>query len=89
MSVISVDYDDTYTKDPEMFDAFIAVMKSRGHIPVVVTFRNKDRYPITDPPKCEVFYTDGVGKAEFMRGIGFEVDIWIDDWPELIGKTRP
>lgn len=86
MSVISVDYDDTYTEDPEMFEQIMELMKKRGHIPVIVTARNKEKHPISS--RFEVFYTNGENKAQFMRNVGLEVDIWIDDWPELIGNTR-
>lgn len=86
MSVISIDYDNTYTEDPEMFEQIMELMRKRGHQPVIVTARNKDKHPVKS--KFEVFYTDGKEKAPFMREAGLEVDIWVDDWPELIGKTR-
>ena len=86
MNVISLDYDDTYTADPELFKAFADLAKSRGHIVVIVTAR-KESMPIPDVG-CEVFYTNGKPKAQFMREQGLAVDIWVDDWPEVIGATR-
>lgn len=86
MKVISIDYDDTYTEDPELFEAFIQLAKSRGHVVVMCTGRNWGmKVPVSS---CEVFYTGGLPKAEFMKSQGLEVDIWVDDWPEIIGVTR-
>ena len=85
MKIIGVDYDDTYSEMPELFDLFMEAAKAKGHVPVIVTFR----YPedeINVP--WEVFYTSGTPKANFMRDCGMEVDIWIDDYPELIGQTH-
>jgi hypothetical protein len=87
MKNIAVDYDDTYTADVELFETFIKSAKSKGHVVFIVTFRNEKTHPI-DGITHEIFYTNGTPKAEYMRGIGLEVDIWIDDWPELIGATR-
>lgn len=87
MKTISVDYDDTYTADPELFESFISEAKSRGHVVVIVTFRNGETHPLRDISH-EVFYTSGMEKSAYMKSIGLEIDIWIDDWPELIGKTR-
>jgi hypothetical protein len=86
MKVIAVDYDDTYTADPELFSSFIKAAQARGHLVVIVTARHSNK-PVS-VEGCEVFYTDGAPKASHMNAAGLEVDIWIDDWPELIGPTR-
>lgn len=86
MKIFGIDYDETYSYDPELFDAFIKLAKDRGHHVCIVTFRDESQ-----PVKVEgveVFYTSGKYKAPYMRSIGYEPDIWIDDWPELIGDTR-
>jgi hypothetical protein len=85
--VIALDYDDTYTEDPEFWEQFIESAGKRGHIVVCVTFRPYSM-PVQIKSPIEVFYTGGVPKAQFMRDTGLEPSIWIDDWPELIGKTR-
>jgi hypothetical protein len=87
MKVIAVDYDDTYTADPELFESFISTAKTKGHVVVIVTFRNGEVDPLPSLAH-EVFYTSGTEKANYMKEVGLEVDIWVDDWPELIGKTR-
>ena len=89
MSYIGIDYDDTYTADPEMWSEIMRLMSARGHIPLIVTFRDESLpgHRIDDI-RHEVFYTAGVPKAEYMLRQGIEIDIWCDDWPELIGETR-
>lgn len=83
--VIALDYDNTYSDDPVLWDGFIELAQKRKHIVVGVTFRRPDQ-PVDMP--IEVFYTSGVLKADYMREVGLEPSIWIDDWPELIGNTR-
>ena len=86
MKVIAVDYDNTYSADPELFELFIRTAMERKHIVFIVTAR-----PTTNPVPvdvCEVVYTDGALKAPFMKERFMDVDIWIDDWPEIIGPTQ-
>ena len=88
MKIIALDYDDTYTSDPDLWDAFVALAQARGHAIVCVTFRFPTM-PIERPiPGVEVFYTGGAPKARYMEEQQLKPDIWIDDWPELIGVTR-
>jgi hypothetical protein len=84
--VFALDYDNTYSDDPELWDVFIGEAQKRGHVVVGVTFRRPDQ-PVEMP--VEVFYTAGTFKADYMREVGLEPSVWIDDWPELIGRTRP
>jgi hypothetical protein len=86
MKLIGLDYDNTYSDDPELFEMFIEAAQRRGHLVFIVTAR-----PETQPVpvrSCEVFYTEGAPKAPFMRERGLDIDIWVDDWPEIIGQTR-
>jgi hypothetical protein len=86
---IAIDYDDTYTADPELWEAIMKLMESRRHIPVIVTFRD-EKIPghKISGLNWEIFYTAGIPKAEYMRMNDIDVGIWCDDWPELIGPTR-
>ena len=86
MKIIAVDYDDTYTELPEIFEDFMKACKSKGHVVFFVTYRHPGIDKIET--SWEVFYTGGKPKAEYMRSQGLEVDIWIDDYPELIGVTH-
>ncbi|APW37649.1 hypothetical protein RD110_10970 [Rhodoferax koreense] len=87
--IIALDYDDTYTADPELWDLFIAAAVKNRHLVVCVTFRYQDRQPIdAPPPGIELFYTGGQPKGAYMAAQGLMPDIWIDDMPDLIGPTR-
>jgi hypothetical protein len=82
--VIALDYDNTYTDAEELWDEFITAASKRGHVVVCVTFRTPDMPVKMSIP---VFYTSGKLKADFMREVGLEPSIWIDDMPELIGRA--
>lgn len=78
---ISLDHDGTYTRDKELWNAWIVQAQNRGHEVICVTMR----YPheqITMP--CEVIYTSRKAKAPYMAEIGRYPDIWIDDQPHFI-----
>lgn len=86
---ISLDYDDTYTLDPEFWNWFIGDVRDRGHEIMVVTYRD-DEWPIEHDlhAAIPVYYTGGYAKRAFMADLGIGIDVWIDDWPEgiLIGQ---
>lgn len=43
--VVAIDYDNTYTSNPDLFDAIIAIMKlSNSHDPIICTARKGDHY---------------------------------------------
>lgn len=84
IQIIALDYDDTYTADPELWDLFIVEAKKRKHIVVCVTFRDKEQNGAVELNTIEVFYTSGQKKREYMKKQGFEPSIWIDDMPQLI-----
>jgi hypothetical protein len=80
---IALDYDNTYTKDTELWDSFIAHAKRRGHEVTCVTMRRPEMalafppgYP--DTP-LHVIYTSMEAKARH-----YQADIWIDDDPKRI-----
>ena len=88
MKIFAIDYDNTYGDDPELWNEFIVSAKQRGHVVIMVTYRSPD-IPILDAPNIEIIYTDHNHKAPYlMEHHDIDVDVWIDDWPELIGKTR-
>lgn len=80
---IALDYDDTYTADPKLWNGFVRTAKTLGHSVTFVTFRqewNKDDIGI-DAKRLgiDIVFTSGRQKASC-----FNADIWIDDWPALI-----
>lgn len=82
---ISIDYDDTFTSCPDTWTKVINVLREAGASVVCVTFRGVDT-PVPDFPG-DVYYTGGRPKAEYMHEHGVEVNIWVDDSPELIGES--
>lgn len=76
---IALDYDGTYTRDPKLWDSFIAQAQERGHVVTIVTMRYQNyKETIKDAP-CEVIYTGRQAKQG-----KYLADIWIDDQPHLI-----
>lgn len=75
--IIALDYDGTYTADPELWDDFIAKARWRGHQVTCVTMRHKHE-GAPDVP-CDVVFTSRKAKMN-----AFKADIWIDDNPNWL-----
>jgi hypothetical protein len=89
--LIAIDYDDTYTRDPEWWSAVIGFGVKRGHRFVCVTGRNEPPDPIREPPLpsgVPVVCSAGKLKDPAARRAGFHVDVWIDDMPGLIKGSQ-
>ncbi len=90
---IALDYDGTYTLDPKSWNQFIASFTLHGHEIYVVTARS-DTYGYVEESKevlaalqdrvKAVYFTSGVSKRKFMQNKGINIDVWIDDMPEMI-----
>lgn len=87
---IAIDFDNTYTLDPFLWQAFINSAKSSGHDVRIVTARD-ERFDRTLAlaeleNRIPVIYCRGVAKKWYLThfGEGFTVDVWIDDKPESI-----
>lgn len=76
---IALDYDGTYTADPQLWDEFIKFARLRGHIVKILTMRYQNYKETVKEPPCEVIYTGRKAKESF-----YLADIWIDDQPRLI-----
>lgn len=85
---IALDYDDTYTRDPELWDRFINNAVAHGHDIRIVTFRNgngnNDDIAATIGDRIPVIFTGGISKRRFCYAVDFWVNVWIDDMPEII-----
>ena len=88
--IFSLDYDDTYTKDPFFWDGFIAHAKMFGHKVYCVTFRFPHELAQLYQTIGKVIGDDHViatshrSKRVHMERLNIQVDVWIDDLPELI-----
>ena len=88
---ISIDYDDTYTKDPLMWNWFAKTALDRGHEVYCVSARGEHHM---DDPKNTIgriigadncFGTGMKPKKEYMwEAHKINIDVWIDDMPEMI-----
>jgi hypothetical protein len=70
---IALDYDGTYTADPQFWTKVISLAAEHGHTVQCVTMRYSHE-PIDVP--CEVIYTARKAKTKVH-----DADVWIDDEP--------
>lgn len=88
--IIALDFDDTFTADPDLWASFIESAHRRGHTVICVTARRgkflEDRQQVIEAlPQCvAAYFAYDTPKRTFMAQQGIEVDIWIDDSPEAI-----
>lgn len=86
--VISLDFDDTYTRDPEAWNEFIDLMQRHGHTVYCVTMRHESEGKQVKEAlgkRCDsVFFTNRVAKKSFMFERGINIDVWIDDSPFFV-----
>ncbi len=76
---IALDYDKTYTEDPTLWDAFVAMAQARGHEVHIVTMRHDNAQEALIGMPVEVIYTGRQAKISVHRA-----DVWIDDSPHWI-----
>ena len=86
---IALDYDLTYTLDPDMWDNFIAIALNSNHDIRIVTARSPIHDVLPQEFIIPVIYCDGVAKKFHCTwfaddGEGWLPDVWIDDKPENI-----
>lgn len=95
---IALDYDKTYSADPDFWQAFILLCKRAGHEVRIVTARD-ERFDRTAglaevEQHIAVVYCRGVAKRWYCSHFvpEFQPDIWIDDKPESVfinSETSP
>lgn len=87
---LSLDFDNTYTRDPATWDEVVKLFRAKGHKVYVVTMRREDGVediPVKIALKGEVdgiFFTDRKAKAPFMFKEGISIDVWLDDIPFFV-----
>lgn len=90
--IIGLDYDDTFTADPDLWRQFVSAAQARGHLVVCVTarrappdFSREPRLPGSVPIVC----TGGQPyKKHAAAKAGYHVNVWIDDMPGVIEPSR-
>lgn len=97
---IAIDFDDTFTADPDLWRAFIKDAEARGHKCYIVTCRrdeeeNRDDVhgpcgvqigdsPITGLPRHRHYFTSLRSKRRYLEHCGVLIDVWIDDIPDSV-----
>jgi hydroxymethylpyrimidine pyrophosphatase-like HAD family hydrolase len=87
---IALDYDNTYTRDPEFWRMVISAAQYRGHTVYCVTARTPNQSQevydsigkVIGGDNC--YFTSMGAKKDYMFSKGISIDVWIDDMPFFI-----
>lgn len=86
--IIALDYDDTFTRDPQGWVEAINVLKDRGHTVYGVSMRYDAEMSSMDKAYLKLvdklYLTQRRKKREYMDNLQVMIDVWIDDTPEFI-----
>jgi UDP-galactopyranose mutase len=82
---ISLDFDDTYTRDPILWDNFVVNARRHGHKVYVVTMRYKEEgqevYEALAENVDQIIFTGRMAKKPYVEAKGIDISVWIDDNP--------
>lgn len=82
--MIGIDYDETFTADPDFWREAIGFGGMRGHRFICVTNRSTPPDFTREPPiPCKVICAGAQLKDVAARAAGYHVNVWIDDMPGL------
>jgi hypothetical protein len=85
-NIIAIDWDNTFTAQPEFYYSLIHAYLNAGFEPIICTLRGQDHDDINDictalaTEKIRVFPTDGQLKRRYMQQKGISINLWIDDF---------
>ena len=86
--VVAMDYDGTYTLDPNVWQMILNRLKMSGHTVYLVTMRTPEECIDLCPDLVkivdDVIPTSRKAKMPFVRNLGIKIDVWIDDRPDWI-----
>jgi len=85
--LIALDYDDTYTKDPEFWETVIRYAYTKNHTVICVTMRHQhegEELFHSIGKLCRIIFTGRIAKQCYLSEMEIYPDIWIDDRPEWI-----
>ena len=78
---IALDYDNTFTQDPELWSHFVNLARVRGHTVTIVTSRHPDLPVPVDG--LDIVYCRFTAKRKHHQA-----DVWIDDDPKHIDQDH-
>src|SRR6266511_2012027 len=82
--LIALDYDDTYTRDPELWINFVRSAQMSGHEVICVTMKHELEGLDMDgqlTSRVRVIYTGRKAKIPYLKALWITPDIWIDERP--------
>ena len=82
--IIALDYDDTYTRDPNFWDSVIQLAQNKGHKVVCITMRYPYEIDKEKFPDVEIICTNRQAKWFYIQEHNIRIDIWIDDSPYFL-----
>lgn len=91
--IIALDYDDTFTLDPDFWLLFIESATNHGHKVICITARRKilehqQELMRALPDSVETHFSYDEPKADYAKRNNIFVDVWIDDSPGwIVGVT--
>lgn len=89
MTTWAIDYDGTWTADPEAVAAFAALLRRRGHRVIVVTARASGHGEVMREASAHVdrvLFSGPTLKAVYAASQGESVQVWLEDNPEMVGS---
>lgn len=87
---ISLDYDNTYTRDKKFWNDFITISKMNGHTVYCITMRYvEEGFEVIQDleqqlGKDNIIFTERNAKQKFCFDHNISIDVWIDDMPFFI-----
>lgn len=90
--IISVDYDSTYSADPATFNIIIQTFQAAGHTVICCTGRDVAMgQEVLDSigklvGESNCVFAGKNWKRDAATAAGFDVDVWIDDMPEMVAR---
>lgn len=89
--IIAIDYDHTFSADPEGWSECIRLMQARGHEFVCITGRSDLpiwREPVEKDIKglIPIVFAGDQWKDVAAKKNGWKIDVWIDDMPTAISR---
>ena len=85
---VALDYHNTYSADPKFWDTFIYMCWMRKWDVYCVTHHTgeKQNEKLMDSigkilPADKIIFTMGKAKLDYVKSLGIEIDIWIDNNP--------
>lgn len=92
--LVSIDYDETWTQDPDLWRTFAYLLKRRGHTIILVTNRRVNPTCAAEISRAvggnvgEIIFAGPRPKREAAAKRGYHPDVWIDDLPITVDGGR-